>query len=86
MHWYKTILVPVAQWIACWTSNPKVLGSDPSWDDIVICLNIFYLAWLDKKQFLWPEIEPMPYGESQILLILALVGQSYRLNMLSVMN
>ena len=25
--------VPLAQWIARWTSNPKVLGSTPRWDD-----------------------------------------------------
>ena len=25
--------VPVAQWIARWTSNPKVPGSNPGWDD-----------------------------------------------------
>ena len=24
--------VPLAQWIARWTSNPKVLGSTPRWD------------------------------------------------------
>ena len=24
--------VPVAQWIARWTSNPKVPGSSPGWD------------------------------------------------------
>ena len=27
------ITVPVAQWIARWTSNPQVLGSTPRWDD-----------------------------------------------------
>ena len=31
-------LVPVAQWIARWTSNPKVLGSTPSRD-----ANTFYV-------------------------------------------
>ena len=25
--------VPLAQWIARWTFNPKVLGSTPRWDD-----------------------------------------------------
>ena len=29
----KIMTVPVAQWIARWTSNPKVLGSTPRWDD-----------------------------------------------------
>ena len=28
----KGIGVPLAQWIARWTSNPKVLGSTPRWD------------------------------------------------------
>ena len=28
-----TSQVPVAQWIARWPSNPKVLGSTPRWDD-----------------------------------------------------
>ena len=27
------VKVPVAQWIARWTSNPKVPGSNPGWDD-----------------------------------------------------
>ena len=62
MHLYIIILVPVVQWIAHWTSNTKVLGSNPSWDDIVIYLNSFCMSWLDKKQFLWTEIEPMPHG------------------------
>ena len=30
------IKVPLAQWIARWTSNPKVLGSTPRWDDLII--------------------------------------------------
>ena len=29
--------VPLAQWIARWTSNPKVLGSTPRWDDGFFC-------------------------------------------------
>ena len=32
--------VPLAQWIARWTSNPKVLGSTPRWDD-----DIFSFFW-----------------------------------------
>ena len=28
------VLVPLAQRIARWTSNPKVLGSIPRWDDL----------------------------------------------------
>ena len=32
--------VPLAQWIARWTSNPKVLGSTPRWDD-----GIFSFFW-----------------------------------------
>ena len=30
------IKVPLAQWIARWTSNPKVLGLTPRWDDLII--------------------------------------------------
>ena len=26
-------MVPVAQWIARWTSNPEVVGSNPTGDD-----------------------------------------------------
>ena len=28
------LIVPLAQRIARWTSNPKVLGSIPRWDDM----------------------------------------------------
>ena len=30
--WQKYEAVPVAQWIARWTSNPKVPGSNPGGD------------------------------------------------------
>ena len=30
--------VPLAQWIARWTSNPKVLGSTPRWDEQCLVL------------------------------------------------
>ena len=33
-------VVPLAQWIARWTSNPKVLGSTPRWDE-----DIFLQEW-----------------------------------------
>ena len=29
-------VVPLAQWIARWTSNPKVLGSTPRWDENIL--------------------------------------------------
>ena len=29
----QVCVVPLAQWIARWTSNPKVLGSTPRWDE-----------------------------------------------------
>ena len=33
--------VPLAQRIARWTSNPKVLGSIPRWDDCDFCVSSF---------------------------------------------
>ena len=30
------ITVPIAQWIARWTSNPEVVGSNPTGDDIFL--------------------------------------------------
>ena len=30
------INVPLAQRIARWTSNPKVLGSIPRWDEVLV--------------------------------------------------
>ena len=36
--------VPLAQWIARWTSNPKVLGSTPRWDDGFFLFPCF--SWL----------------------------------------
>ena len=35
--------VPLAQRIARWTSNPKVLGSIPRWDDLPFFLYLFQL-------------------------------------------
>lgn len=32
--------VPVAQWIARWTSNPEVVGSNPTGDDGLILLTV----------------------------------------------
>ena len=44
-------LVPVAQWIACRTSNPKVLGSTPSRDANNFCVkdaaNESFRIWKD---------------------------------------
>ena len=38
---YIIITVPVAQWIARWTSNPKVVGSNPTGDaKIFICFKL----------------------------------------------
>ena len=47
---YIIITVPVAQWIARWTSNPKVPGSNPGRDAnnnfwpfcFSICISIFW--------------------------------------------
>ena len=36
----ETITVPVAQWIARWTSNPKVPGSNPGRDTKIILMLI----------------------------------------------
>ena len=36
----QVCVVPLAQWIARWTSNPKVLGSTPRWDE-----DIFLQEW-----------------------------------------
>ena len=33
-------VVSVAQWIQRWISNPKVLGSNPGWDNILYRNNI----------------------------------------------
>ena len=41
--------VPLAQWIARWTSNPKVLGSTPRWDDRFLRFVQFsYLGIIDQ--------------------------------------
>ena len=41
--------VPLAQWIARWTSNPKVLGSTPRWDDRFLhFVQFFYLGIIDQ--------------------------------------
>ena len=37
---YVHIGVPLAQRIARWTSNPKVLGSIPRWDENTFVLNV----------------------------------------------
>ena len=37
-------LVPVAQWIARWTSNPKVAGSNPAGDN-----QISFFSFLEFK-------------------------------------
>ena len=37
--------VPLAQWIARWTSNPKVLGSTPRWDDGFFAFSAHSLIW-----------------------------------------
>ena len=30
------VSVPLAQWLARWTSNPKVPGSNPGWDVVLL--------------------------------------------------
>ena len=37
-----TLGVPLAQRIARWTSNPKVLGSIPRWDEVVFVSRILF--------------------------------------------
>ena len=39
------LTVPVAQWIARWTSNPKAVGSNPTRDDLLFqnCMCIINL-------------------------------------------
>ena len=36
--------VPVAQWIARWTSNPEVAGSNPAGDEIFFFFSLFVLV------------------------------------------
>ena len=43
--------VPLAQWIARWTSNPKVLGSTPRWD-----------AWQINFEHLFFSLMPIYHG------------------------
>ena len=40
-----TIPVPLAQRIARWTSNPKVLGSIPRWDETFVGLREAIFRW-----------------------------------------
>ena len=39
--------VPLAQRIARWTSNPKVLGSIPRWDEEIFFIKIVWEASID---------------------------------------
>ena len=47
-------MVPIAQWIARWTSNPEVVGSNPTGDDVfasdVHSTILFYLRLTSKNQ------------------------------------
>ena len=36
--------VPLAQWIARWTSNPKVLGSTPRWDGTLWSVSVVVIT------------------------------------------
>ena len=45
------MIVPLAQWIARWTSNPKVLGSTPRWDDTKLFCFIFIHEWSFEMSF-----------------------------------
>ena len=40
----------LAQWIARWTSNPEVAGSNPAGDDdfVMLVLLLIYLFWFDS--------------------------------------
>ena len=46
---WSTWQAPVAQWIARWTSNPKVVGSSPTWGKVFIFLN--GLIWVYFQGF-----------------------------------
>ena len=48
--WQKYEAVPVAQWIARWTSNPKVAGSNPAGDSTTIFLPLT----LEIREYSWP--------------------------------
>ena len=41
----KNVSVPVAQWIARWTSNPKVPGSNPGRDANVFGSLSFFISF-----------------------------------------
>ena len=43
--------VPVAQWIARWTSNPKVAGSNPAGDKYVLFLLREFLKFLSFVKY-----------------------------------
>ena len=44
--------VPLAQRIARWTSNPKVLGSIPRWDDLPFLFIFQLIVYLESIYFL----------------------------------
>ena len=44
--------VPVAQWIARWTSNPKVAGSNPAGDKYVLFLLREFLKFLSFVKYI----------------------------------
>ena len=69
--------VPVAQWIARWTSNPKAVGSYPTRDDLLfqnVCVLLMYLSSYFMKH-IW--LFSLSLNKTILLYgILALVAQS----------
>ena len=70
--WFNSLFVsssvPLAQWKARWTSNPKVLGSTPRWDEnllhsIIERLRVNgYISFSSRSNFdprlLHPDVQP----------------------------
>ena len=42
-------IAPVAQWIARWTSNPKVAGSSPAGGEQIVTL-VFYITYITNDR------------------------------------
>ena len=40
--------VPIAQWIARWTSNPEVVGSNPTGDDVLLNFDLIIFPTVIK--------------------------------------
>ncbi len=42
--------IPVAQWIARWTSNSKAVGSSPTGDEMLIFVYLFFLLRVGEER------------------------------------